>query len=162
MKKLTIATIVLFFSAPTMSQDQAAEVSQWDMSSWSFENFCTGEYVRPFPGETIQLVIRQSPSPGSFHGIAFASGHVSGYGVMSGDAYSLTLSMSGFLNSPSLINIHDGNGIVKFRAHTFITSMSDPSTGVSSRDTSIQVVIKDGVPEVVHLDTNVQGYCTAA
>lgn len=161
MKKLTIAAIALLISAPAMSQDHGAEVMDWDIGFFSFTNFCTGENVRPFPGETIRLVLRQSASAGSFHGIAFASGHVNGYGVLSGDAYSLTLSMSGFLNSPSLINIEDGNGVVKFRAHTYIASMTDPSVGVSSRDTNIQVVIRDGVPEVVHLDGNATGDCTA-
>jgi hypothetical protein len=161
MRKLTIAAIALLISLPALSQDRGAEVSEWNVEFFSFTNFCTGENVRPFPGETIRLVLRESASPGSFHGIALASGHVNGYGVLSGDAYSLTLSMSGFLNSPSLINVENGNGVVKFRAHTFITSMTDPSVGVSSRDTNIQVVIKNGVPEVVHLDTNVTGDCTA-
>lgn len=161
MKYLTFAAIAFLISAPTMAQDRGAEVTEWDVAFFSFENFCTGENVRPFPGETIRLVRRETATPGSFHGIAFASGHVNGYGVLSGDAYSLTLSMSGFLNSPSLINIENGNGVLKFRAHTFITSMTDPTAGVSSRDTNIQVVIKDGVPEVVHLNGNAVGDCTA-
>lgn len=161
MKYLTFAAIAFLISAPTMAQDRGAEVTEWDVAFFSFENFCTGENVRPFPGETIRLVLRETATPGSFHGIAFASGHVNGYGVLSGDAYSLTLSMSGFLNSPSLINIENGNGVLKFRAHTFITSMTDPTAGVSSRDTNIQVVIKDGVPEVVHLNGNAVGDCTA-
>jgi len=162
MKNLIFAAIALLISAPTMSQDRGAESTEWDVAFFSFKNYCTGENVRPFPGETIRLVLRETANPGSFHGIAFANGHVNGYGVLSGSAYSLTLSMSGYLNSPSLINIEDGTGVVKFRAHTFITSMTDPSAGVSSRDTNIQVVIKDGVPEVVHLDGNALGDCTAA
>lgn len=161
MKKLTVAALALLTSSPMLAQQQGAETTAWDVGFFSFTNYCTGENVRPFPGETIRLVIRRTVAPGSFHGIAFASGHVNGYGVLSGDAYALTLSMSGFLNAPSLITLEDGYGVIKFRAHTFITSMTNPTAGVSSRDSNIQVVIKDGVPEVVHLDTNATGDCTA-
>ena len=114
MKKLIIALIAVLMSTSAMSQNQGAEVSDWDVGNFSFTNLCTGENVRPFPGETIRLVMRETASARSFHGIAFASGHVNGYGVL------------------------------------------------SRRDTNIQVVIRDGVPEVVHLGGNAQGDCTAA
>ncbi len=162
MKRLICIGMAVLIFTPAYSQDNGAETSDWDISGWSFHNYCTGEWVRPFPGETIKMVMRVAPGQNSFHRIAFANGHVSGYGVMTGDAYSLTLSMSGVINGAPIINVTDGNGVVKFRAHTFITSMADPTVGVSSRDTNIQVVLKDGVPEVVHLDTNVTGDCSAS
>ena len=161
MKKLIGTAIVLLLSTSAMAQNQGAEVSDWEVGFFSFTNFCTGENVRPYPGETIRLVRRETASPGSFHGIAFASGHVNGYGVLSGQAYALTLSMNSILNSPALINVENGNGVVKFRVHVFITSMTDPTAGVSSRDTNVQVVIRNGIPEVVHLDGNAEGNCTA-
>ena len=158
MKKIWIATIALLLTTASFSQGKGATTMQWDISFFSFTNYCTGENVRPLPGETIQAVLRLDETGSILHFINSANGHVEGWGVQTLGAYSMTVSMNVIPNIARRANVVNGNGAVQFSGRTQITSLDYPSSGVSRERFHVQVVLQDGVAKVVHLEP-MNGVC---
>ena len=152
MKKTLTLAAVLLMSPMAHSQSEPAGVIHWDVWFYSFKNYCTGEYVRPFPGQTIVAVLRLDEGDNSIHFINRANGHVDGWGVQSLDSYRMTIQQSFVPNQPVIGNVVDGNGTITFNHRVTISSADNPSAGVSHSNQTVHVVIREGIGEVVHFE----------
>ena len=152
MKKIAIAATAMLMSTSALAQGNGADSFAWDISFFSFQNHCTGESVRPNPGETIRAVLRLDATGNILHFINSANGQVTGYGIQSQSQYSLTVGMSFVPNVARRANIVDGNGAAEFSGFTQIVSSDYPGSGVSRTHFRVKVVLRDGVGEVVHLE----------
>jgi hypothetical protein len=152
MRKIAIVATSLLLSTSALAQGNGADSFAWDISFFSFQNHCTGEFVRPNPGETIRAVLRLDATGNILHFINSANGQVSGYGVQSQSRYSLTVGMSFVPNVARRANIVDGNGAAEFSGFTQIVSNDHPGSGISRTHFRVKVVLRDGVGEVVHLE----------
>ena len=160
MKKLAILATSLLLSHTAFAQGNSANSFDWDISFFSFENHCTGEWVRPNPGETIRAVLRLDATGNILHFINSANGRVSGHGVQTQSQYSLTVGMSYVPNVARRANIVEGNGAAEFSGFTQIVSETYPGSGVSRTHFRVKIVLRDGVGEVVHLEP-FAGECSA-
>ena len=153
MKKIWITSIALLLTTSSFSQNEPVTTFKWDISFFGFFNDCAGEGVRPLPGETIQAKLRLDATSNSVHFINHANGRVRGRGVLTGDAYSITISMAFFPGDATQGNIVDGYGAVNFYSFIQLTNLDNPSTDISRAGLNVRIVLQDGVVNIVHLES---------
>ena len=136
---MRLVSVVLLIVASSVCASPATTL-KWDVSGYSFYNACTDEWVRPELGETLQAVIRYTEEHNGVHLVNRMAGHVSAYGVSTGDSYGMSALMTPlpfFQN----VQLQDGNGAVQTFIRWEIVKPADP-VGVSIGQQVLRIVFR--------------------
>jgi hypothetical protein len=139
LKKLIVALGVLVFASAANANP--ATTLMLDVSDFSFYDACTDESVRPNLGETLQAIIRFSEDNDGLHLVNRMAGHVTAYGVSSGDDYMISALFTPLQNVFQNAQLQDGNGVVQTFTRWEIVKPADP-VGVSISQQILRIVFR--------------------